>query len=685
MIATKFGFELDDRRPADGRGLNSRPETIRRSVEGSLRRLRVETIDLLYQHRVDPDVPIEDVAGTVRELIAEGKVGHFGLSEAGVQTIRRAHAVQPVTAVQSEYSLWWREPEAEILPTLEELGIGFVPFSPLGKGFLTGTIDENTTFDDSDFRNMVPRFDPEARRANHAFVDLLGRGRGAEGRDARADRARLAPRPAALDRPDPGHHEAQPAGGEPARRRSRADAGRPGGDRARRLPDHGTGRSLPGAPAADGRRLSDNPTVATTAPSIASFDPRSTEYLIDPQAAVQHLFEEAPVFYNEPLDAYFVLRYDDVKRVLDDFETYSSNAYKTVPVRDDLRDRIPEEWERVGQVIQGGQTVNMDPPVHTWQRRAMQRTFTIRRVEHARQEIETIATELVDGFAAQGGCDLVQDFGMPMTLRVVGALLDLPKELLPGLHAWIADVFGVLAPIDLKPEDVTTPDDQLAATYERLYGAYLTYSKFLDERRASPGDDLASAMLGLTGDDGRPALTDDQVLGHMVGITAAGTDTTAALITNMVRYFTESPAQLRLVLDDSSLWDNAVREGLRRSAIATQLFRISTRESEIAGVTIPAGSNVCVSVASANGDPAKFPDPLRFDVRRANAAEHLALGHGRHFCLGAPLAPPETRIAVEALYRRLPDIAADLDQELQFIPSITARVMLSQRATWSTS
>jgi aryl-alcohol dehydrogenase-like predicted oxidoreductase len=173
VIATKFGFELSTGQP---RGLDSRPDTIRRSVEESLRRLRTDHIDLLYQHRVDPDVPIEDVAGTVKELIGQGKVRHFGLSEAGVQTIRRAHAVQPVTALQSEYSLWWREPEQAILPVLEELGIGFVPFSPLGKGFLTGTIDESTQFESGDFRNTVPRFtDVEARRSNRAFVDLLTR------------------------------------------------------------------------------------------------------------------------------------------------------------------------------------------------------------------------------------------------------------------------------------------------------------------------------------------------------------------------------------------------------------------------------------------------------------------------------------------------------------------------------
>ena len=175
VIATKFGIRIDTTAERGLGGVDSRPEHIKDVAEASLKRLKVEAIDLFYQHRVDPDVPIEDVAGAVKDLIEEGKVKHFGLSEAGAQTIRRAHAVQPVTALQSEYSLWWREPEAEVLPALEELGIGFVPFSPLGRGFLTGKIDENTTFDSSDFRNLVPRFTPEARKANQALVDLLGK------------------------------------------------------------------------------------------------------------------------------------------------------------------------------------------------------------------------------------------------------------------------------------------------------------------------------------------------------------------------------------------------------------------------------------------------------------------------------------------------------------------------------
>lgn len=173
VIATKFGFNLNPDGSPGWQGLNSRPERIKQVAEESLKRLRVEAIDLFYQHRVDPDVPIEDVAGAVKELIQEGKVKHFGLSEASAETIRRAHAVQPVTAIQSEYSLWWRDPEAEVLPTCEELGIGFVPYSPLGKGFLTGKIDESTTFDSSDIRSRIPRFTPEARKANRILVDLL--------------------------------------------------------------------------------------------------------------------------------------------------------------------------------------------------------------------------------------------------------------------------------------------------------------------------------------------------------------------------------------------------------------------------------------------------------------------------------------------------------------------------------
>jgi cytochrome P450 len=280
----------------------------------------------------------------------------------------------------------------------------------------------------------------------------------------------------------------------------------------------------------------------------------------------------------------------------------------------------------------------------------------------------------------------MHEFATQLTLRVaVGKMMNVPEELLPGFYDWVIDVFRVLSPIDLKPEDVTTPDDELVASYERLYRAYVTYSAYLEGRRTAPGDDLASVLLAVTGEDGRSALSTDEVLGHMIGVTAAGTDSTAALIVNLVRLFTENPDQLELVIEQPSLWENAVLEGLRRGSIGTQVFRISTRDATIAGVPIPAGSNVYASIASANGDPIKFPDPLRFDVRRANAADHVGFSYGRHHCVGAPLARPEARIAVQALYERLPDLKADLGQEVEFVPILGLRMIAAQQVRWSVS
>ena len=262
VIATKFGFNIGT---GYSTALNSRPEHIREVVEASLKRLRTDRIDLLYQHRVDPEVPIEDVAGAVKELIAAGKVKHFGLSEAGVRTIRRAHAVQPVTALQSEYSLFWREPEAEILPALEELGIGFVPFSPLGKGYLTGTIDETTQFDAGRLPQHRAALLPRVPPREHGPGRTGRRHRGAEAGDAGADRARLAAGPQAVDRADPGHDEAAPPRGE-CRRRRRGALGRGGaGDRRGGGEDPGGRRSLRRSAAAHDRPLNRDPGAARRA------------------------------------------------------------------------------------------------------------------------------------------------------------------------------------------------------------------------------------------------------------------------------------------------------------------------------------------------------------------------------------------------------------------------------------
>jgi aryl-alcohol dehydrogenase-like predicted oxidoreductase len=252
VIATKFGFNIVDGKMA---GLNSRPAHVRAVADASLKRLRTDRIDLFYQHRVDPDVRIEDVAGAVKDLIAEGKVKHFGLSEAGAATIRRAHAVQPVAALQSEYSLWWREPEHEVLPTLEELGIGFVPFSPLGKGFLTGTIDDKTTFEPTDFRNSVPRFTEENRKANLAFVEWLKTFAARKGAHAGATRAGLAARTEAVDRADSGDDETSSRRGERCGCRHSSRYRGPSRDRSRSVTDRTSRRTVSGAPPENGRTI----------------------------------------------------------------------------------------------------------------------------------------------------------------------------------------------------------------------------------------------------------------------------------------------------------------------------------------------------------------------------------------------------------------------------------------------
>ena len=255
VIATKFGWAPGAEDETRWSRLNSRPEHIRRVVEGSLARLKVEAIDLYYQHRVDPDVPIEDVAGAVKDLIQQGKVKHFGLSEAAAHTIRRAHAVQPVTAVQSEYSLWYREPEREILPTLEELGIGFVPFSPLGKGFLTGKIDDTTTFDSSDFRIQRSTLHAGESQGQPGARGSAAVDGAAQARDAWSNRAGVAPGAEAMDRADSRHHEIAPAGGERQGGGRGADGGRPRRHRERRITDHDSGRAISRGDGADEQSL----------------------------------------------------------------------------------------------------------------------------------------------------------------------------------------------------------------------------------------------------------------------------------------------------------------------------------------------------------------------------------------------------------------------------------------------
>ena len=416
---------------------------------------------------------------------------------------------------------------------------------------------------------------------------------------------------------------------------------------------------------------------------VDAFDPRSPEYFDDPQAAVQPLLAGSPVFFHAPLNCFVIMRNEDIRAVLNDFETFSSGAYKATEPSVDVLATIPEDQKRVAQlVIGGGILLNLDPPVHTRERKAAQKAFTRPRVSQASDSIAAKADALIDGFADRGSADVMQDFAYQLTLAVVGDMLGLPSEHLPRFHAWIGEVFGLMSPIDAAPGTSSRSDADLVDAYARMYSAYEFFSDFVADRRENPRDDLTSAMLQLTDEQGEPLLSNDAVLAHMVSITAAGTDTTANLIGNTVRYLTENPAVLEELRADESLWESAVEESVRRAGIALHLFRYTTRDTEIRGIPIPARSMVLLNLAAANSDPDVFADPLAYDIHRPNLGNHLGFGTGRHFCIGSPLARPEARIALETLYRRLPDLKADLQQKRDYLPALTVRAMLNQTVTW---
>ena len=416
---------------------------------------------------------------------------------------------------------------------------------------------------------------------------------------------------------------------------------------------------------------------------VEGFDPQSPDYMDDPLAVVQPLVAGSPVFFHPPLNAFVVLRNEDVRTVLTDFETFSSGAFKAVQPSVEVLATIPEEHKRVAElVIGGGILLNLDPPVHTRERKTAQKAFTRPRVNQAADSIEAKAEALIDTFADRGTADVMQDYGYQLSLSVVGDMLGLPAEHLPRFHAWIGEVFGLMAPIDAEPGTSPRSDEDLVDAYARMYSAYEFFIDFVTDRRDNPRDDLTSAMLQVTDEDGQPVLSTDAVLAHMVSITAAGTDTTANLIGNTVRYLTANPAVREEVLADDTLWDKVVEESLRRSGIALHLFRRTSRDTELGGVQIPAGSMVLLALAAANGDPSVFPDPLAYDIHRPNMGEHLAFGTGRHFCIGSPLARPEARIALQTLYRRLPNLKADLQEKTNYLPALTVRAMLNQSVTW---
>ncbi len=425
----------------------------------------------------------------------------------------------------------------------------------------------------------------------------------------------------------------------------------------------------------------------TNVPTLDGFDPLAVEYLADPRAFMLRAQREFPVFYYEPLDFWVVTRYDDIVTVLKDWQTFSSRAFRAVPVPPELRDRIPEGEQRIPEDIITCNFINLDPPAHTIERRSAQKAFTRKLIAGTEGRIREVANDLIDDFVAAGRCDLMKDFGYKLSLQVIVELIGLPTEAMPQFRDWIDDFFSLMAPANLRSDEQAQvlAVGEIEQRYARVAEAHAFFVQFLEERRREPRDDLATAMILATNDDGTPAMTDTQVIAHLIEITAAGSDTTANLLGHMVWLFTRQPEALAEIRQDPSLWENAIEEGLRRSVVTTHLFRITTRDVEICGVTIPAGSKVAAPVPAANTDESQFPDPSRFDPRRPNADQHLAFGSGRHLCMGAPLARLEARVALQELYRRIPDIAADLDQQLEFVPAITTPGLKRLDVTWSVS
>jgi cytochrome P450 len=426
-------------------------------------------------------------------------------------------------------------------------------------------------------------------------------------------------------------------------------------------------------------------------PTCPGFDPFSQAYVKDPQAWLQAVPGGVPpAFYYEPLDFWVLTRHADVRSAFTDSATFSSTAFRAIPVPPSLRSQITVEQERIANNIIDN-ILNMDPPAHTRTRKAAQQAITRQLVLAAHARIERTAIELIVRFKSLGHCDLMQDFGYQLTLSVIAGMLNLPPTSLADIRTWINDVFTLMTPINTRLNDEGTvhlpvPSDQLAAVFKRINQAHEFFMALIADRRAHPlTDDMTSLLVQATDDDGAPAFSPEKIVAHMVGLTAAGTDTTANLIGSAVRYLSNDPATRKRVLENPFLWDNVIEETLRRASVARLLLRVTTKDTEIAGLQIAAGSRVALNVAGANSDPSKFEDPLRFDIYRPTNNDHIAFGAGRHFCLGSPLARPEAKIALQVLYRELNDLCVDNSRPIAFSPLLTVGAMQTLPVQWTPS
>ena len=413
-------------------------------------------------------------------------------------------------------------------------------------------------------------------------------------------------------------------------------------------------------------------TLAAEFPTLEGFDPFSQDFLGNPGPWIKRAQAEAPVFYYPPLKMWVVTRYDDICKAARDWKTFSSRALSVVPQPEHLMDRLPPNWGE-------GHFITIDPPEHTLSRGAVTSLFLPEELKKREGAIRAIATELIDGFIAKGTCDFMHEFGYPLSLKVVIGLLNVPPERYADYRQWTEDYFLVFSPKTDAPKQM--PEQERLERWSRLADAQDFFKELVDQRRACPVGDIINQMIDARGKDGNP-IPEHRLIRHITELVAAGNDTTANLMAQMLMYLDSNPSQFAEVRENHDLIPNVVEETLRLRGTSPGLFRITTRDVEIGGATIPANEVVWLLFIGGGLDESKFVDSERFDIHRANSGDHLAFGHGRHTCLGNPLARLEARIAFEELLRRIPDIRVTPGQTLAYQPNMTVLTLDSLKAEW---